>query len=103
MKNPAIEIDPESIVPSNRTLTIIWANSKDPDDYKERVSRLVDSLNRQDTIKSVIITVNGSKIYSGLHFEQPTNDPEKAVVVLLKLNQVKLKFVQVLEVVNGHN
>ena len=93
-----MEISLLDIMPQNRTLVIIFGSKDSTGEFKERATRLVGSLNTPDTIKVVVVTVNGDKVFSGLNFTEPerdgTLDPEA-------LESVKKRFVQVLEVRNG--
>lgn len=91
-----MSISADDIVPANRTLALIYANADSSSEFKERSGRLVESLNNADTMKAVIITVNGSDFYNGLKFAKP-NDGETP-----DLTHVKQRFVQVLEVKDGH-
>lgn len=93
-----MEVNLLSINPVNRTLVLVYGSSQSPSDFKERANRLVAGLNMPDTIKAVVMTVNGDKVFSGLDFTQPeysgSLNPDT-------LNHVKQRFVQVLEVSNG--
>jgi hypothetical protein len=93
-----MEVNLQSINPVNRTLVLVYGSSESPSDFKERANRLVAGLNMPDTIKAVVMTVNGDKVFSGLDFTKPQHsgnlDPDI-------LDHVKKRFVQVLEVNNG--
>lgn len=90
-----MSISADDIVPANRTLALIYTNADSSSEFKERAGRLVESLNNADTIKAVIITVNGSDFYNGLKFAKPNTDETP------DLTHIKERFVQVLEVKNG--
>lgn len=91
----SMEITLENVSAGNRTLVIVYGSKDSPSDYKERAARLIGSLNLPDTIKAVVITINGNKIYSGLDFNHSPN-PGKPDADML--DYVGKRFVQVLEV-----
>lgn len=90
-----LEITLDDIVPSNRTLVLIYGDNNSSPEFKERAGRLAESLNNADTIKAVVVTVNGSKVYRNVTFKEPDGGE------LPDLKAVKERFVQVLEVKNG--
>lgn len=89
----------DDVTAINRTLVVVYADSKSKKDYKERIDRFIGGLNTAETIKAVVITVSGDKIYQGVTFENPPSD-EKIDPHLLEA--IKSKFVQVIEVKNGN-
>jgi len=89
----------DDVTAINRTLVLVYADSKSKKDYKERIDRFIGGLNTAETIKAVVITVTGDKIYQGVTFENPPSD-EKFDPDLLE--SIKSKFVQVIEVRNGN-
>jgi hypothetical protein len=97
-KANGMETKLENVQAGNRTLAIVYGSKDSPSDFKERATRLVGSLNTPETIKVIVITVNGGRVFSGLDFSQPQ---DSGVVDRDMLNYLKQKFVQVLEVKYG--
>lgn len=96
--NTVTELSLENVVPSNRTLVIVYQPEKLDGEFKERSARLIGSLNMADTIKAVVITVNGDKVLSGLNLGTPYNTGQLDEDAL---KSVKERFVQVVEVRYG--
>ena len=93
-----MEITLEDVAPNNRTLVMVYGSQNSPSDFRERAGRLVESMNGPETIKTVVVTVNGGRIFSGLNFTQP---PDGGILDPNALQHVKERFVQVLEVKYG--
>ena len=90
-------IHPDTVMATNRSLVIIHANINSDSEFRERAGRLVESLNNADTMKAVVVTVNGGLLYPGFTITKENTEPEP------DLTNLKSKFVQVIEVRNGHN
>lgn len=90
-------MDINDIQPTNRTLIIVYTTVTDTEDFQERKNRLLDSINRHNTIKAVVVTVvdHGAILYKGT---QCIFDPNK-------LEQLKTKFTMIVEVTSSatHN
>lgn len=93
-----MEMKLADVIPGNRTLVVVYGSDQSSSEFKERAARLIGSLNMAETIKAVVITVNGERVFRGLDFSTPPNDgtlDEKLYGL------VKERFTQVVEVKNG--